>query len=286
MNILIIDDTPSNIDILLEFLDEKFTIFASTNGRDGLEILENEEIDLVLLDIMMPEMDGFQVAQKIREKNDRVPIIFITAKTGDTDIEKAYSVGGNDYITKPFREKEVLARITLHLKLREYEKELEKLAFYDSLTKLYNRRYFDEIIPKLLKIAKRNHKIISIIMLDIDFFKKVNDNYGHLTGDKILQFLSSKLLSLTRESDIVIRFGGEEFIILLPNTEIAGAKKLAEKIRKEIENSVVTTENIKFTISLGVTEIQMGEKTNKFLKRVDDSLYEAKNSGRNKVCIK
>jgi len=286
MNILIIDDTPSNIDILLEFLDEKFTVFASTNGQDGLEILENEEIDLVLLDIMMPEMDGFQVAQKIREKNDRVPIIFITAKTGDTDIEKAYSVGGNDYITKPFREKEVLARIKLHLKLREYEKELEKLAFYDSLTKLYNRRYFDEIIPKLLKIAKRNHKIISIIMLDIDFFKKVNDNYGHLTGDKILQFLSSKLLSLTRESDIVIRFGGEEFIILLPNTEIAGAKKLAEKIRKEIENSVVTTENIKFTISLGVTEIQMGEKTNKFLKRVDDSLYEAKNSGRNKVCIK
>jgi len=292
-NILIVDDTESNIDILMELLGDDYEIYAATDGETALEILEEEKIDLVLLDIMMPEIDGFEVCRRIRnnQRTKEIPVIFITALTDEESIEKAFDVGGNDYITKPFKPKEILARVRMQLRLKHYQEELKRLASTDYLTGLYNRRYFFMIGNELLEIAKRYHKNMSVIILDIDKFKSINDTYGHDIGDVALKELSKTIKNRTRESDVVSRFGGEEFVILLPETSLEQAKKLAEDLRSSVEKIEINlpdNEKLKFTISIGVAEVKVesGENLEKAIKNADEALYIAKETGRNKVITK
>jgi len=292
-NILIVDDTESNIDILMELLGDDYEIYAATDGETALEILEEEKIDLVLFDIMMPEIDGFEVCRRIRnnQRTKEIPVIFITALTDEESIEKAFDVGGNDYITKPFKPKEILARVKMQLRLKHYQEELKRLASTDYLTGLYNRRYFFMIGNELLEIAKRYHKNMSVIILDIDKFKSINDTYGHDVGDIALKELSRTIKDRTRESDVVSRFGGEEFVILLPETSLEQAKKLAEDLRSSVEKIEINlpdNEKLKFTISLGVAEVKVesGENLEKAIKNADEALYIAKETGRNKVITK
>jgi len=289
--ILIVDDTIANLDILIELLDG-YDVIDATNGEDALDIAQNENIDLILLDIMMPQMDGYQVCQKLKEnpKTKDIPVIFITAKTDEESIEEAFDIGGADYITKPFLPKELLARVKKELQIQDLQNELKLLAATDPMTRLYNRRYFTQTAKYIFDLSKREKQNLSLIMLDIDKFKNVNDTYGHDIGDKVIISLANELIKQHRASDIVCRFGGEEFMILLPNTSLENAKILANKIRVEIENLSIKIDNniIKFTISLGVSKIDLEKETNieAGLKRVDEALYDAKNSGRNKVCIK
>jgi diguanylate cyclase (GGDEF)-like protein len=241
----------------------------------------------------MPEMDGYEVCTKLKSDpaTKDIPVIFITAKIDDDSIEKAYEVGGSDYITKPFRPKEVLARVKMQLQIKKYEDELKLLASTDPITKLYNRRYFSQISAHSLDLAKRENKDISLIMLDIDKFKNVNDTYGHKVGDDVIIALANQLIKNQRKSDISCRFGGEEFVVLLSNTSLNGAKILAEKLREAIESlqiSIADNQIVKFTVSLGISQIDIKNEINieAGLKRADDALYVAKESGRNKTCSK
>jgi len=290
--ILIVDDTVTNLDILGELL-EQYDVIDAINGSDALEIIEEEKVDLILLDIMMPEMDGYEVCEILKGnlQTRDIPIIFITAKTDENSIEKAYDMGGADYVTKPFKPKELLAKVKRELQLQDLQNELKLLASTDPMTKLYNRRYFSKISEHALDLAKREKNDISTIMLDIDKFKNVNDTYGHKVGDDVIIKLAEILQKYQRKSDIVCRYGGEEFVILLPNTNINGAKIVSNNIRALVEQNIILLDNkekLKFTISLGVSQIDTQNELNiePSLKRADDALYEAKETGRNKVCIR
>jgi diguanylate cyclase (GGDEF)-like protein len=290
--ILIVDDTITNLDILNDLLED-YDVIDTTNGKDALEIVNEEKVDLILLDIMMPEMDGYEVCKKLKANPDThdIPVIFITAKTDEDSIEKAYDVGGSDYISKPFKVKELLARVKRELKLQALQKELKLLASIDPMTQLYNRRHFANISQHYLSLAKRDNHEISIIMLDIDKFKNVNDTYGHQIGDEVIISLAQLLKKNIRKSDIVCRYGGEEFVVMLPNTKLDQARVVAEEIRKNTQDlriPIETKKEINFTISLGVSSIHL-DKENALedaLKRADDALYNAKELGRNRVCYK
>ena len=293
--ILIVDDTVTNLDILADLLCG-YDVIDALSGFDALKIVNEEEVDLILLDIMMPEMNGFEVCQKLKSnpKTKHIPILFITALTDETNIEMAYEIGASDYITKPFKSTELLAKVKreLHIQglinsLEQSKKELELLASTDPLTKLYNRRYFTDSSLHILSLCKRQNENLSLIILDIDNFKSINDTYGHKTGDDVIIHIANKLLNDQRQSDISCRFGGEEFVILLPNTSKDSAMTIAEKLRHKIENSVVETNEgiVKYTISLGVTtiDVQSEQDIEAALKRADDALYVSKNNGKNQV---
>lgn len=287
--ILIVDDTIANLDILSELLYE-YDIVEATSGEEALGIANEDEIDLILLDIMMPDMDGFEVCEKLKEnpKTKDIPIIFITAKTDEQSIVKAYDIGGADYVTKPFLPKELFSKVKKELQIQDMMKELKLLASTDPMTKLYNRRYFSKISEHTLSLAKREEKELSVIMIDIDKFKNVNDTYGHHIGDEVIIHLANQIRSCKRKSDISARFGGEEFVILLPNTNVDGAKVVAENLRKSVENaSLIYDDNtLGYTISLGVSQVDLGSDQNieDGLKQADIALYEAKATGRNRVC--
>ncbi len=299
-NILIVDDTEINIDILIDLLSDTYEVLVALDGESVFEIVEENRLDLILLDIMMPYMDGYEVCRRLKlNRNTKdIPIIFITAKTDEASIERAYDVGGFDYVTKPFKPKELRAKVKLQLQLQKLIKELEAsqkelkfLASTDPMTELYNRRYFSTISKHILDLAKRDATPTSIIMLDIDNFKKVNDTYGHKVGDDVIISLAKLLQKFTRKSDIACRFGGEEFVILLPETAINGASVIAEKIREATEHSTVNSmENntLTFTISLGIAQIDPEEESDieASIHRADTALYAAKRGGKNRVYIK
>jgi diguanylate cyclase (GGDEF)-like protein len=290
--ILIVDDTVTNLDILSDLLCD-YDILVATNGADALEMCEEEDITLILLDIMMPDMSGFEVCERLKsqERTKDIPIIFITAKSDEDSIEKAYDIGGIDYVQKPFKPKELLAKVKREFELQKLKNELIKLASIDPMTGLYNRRHFKNVSSHHFSLAQRNSSEISVIILDIDKFKTINDTYGHKVGDDVIISLAELLKSRQRKSDIISRFGGEEFVVLLPFTKLEDATNLAEKIRETVQEQKVKIDDeieIQFTVSIGVSNVDIKNEINveKSLIRADEALYEAKQNGRNKVCIK
>nr|WP_321400132.1 diguanylate cyclase [uncultured Desulfobacter sp.] len=295
--ILAVDDTKSNIEILLTHLGRHYNVIPALTGEKALEIAEKKQIDLILLDIIMPELDGYEVCTLLKknELTQSIPVIFITAQTGEDAIEKAYDTGGIDYITKPFRPRELLARIKRELTLQQLIKDLEAskeelriLATTDPMTKLYNRRSFANICANLLAQSKRESQDMSVLMIDIDRFKGINDVHGHDVGDTVIITLAENLRNMSRKGDIVCRYGGEEFVLVLPNTRIGGACTLGEKIRQHIEEFVVQIESggqLQFTVSIGASEVDVPAEKNlePALKRADVALYQAKEGGRNKL---
>jgi diguanylate cyclase (GGDEF)-like protein len=293
--LLVVDDTETNIDILVELLGEVYEIVVALEGETALEIVQEQTIDLILLDIMMPGMDGYEVCRRIKSdaKTQAIPVIFITAKTDEESIEQAYDSGGIDYVTKPFKPKELFARIRTQLQLKRLiedlelsQKELKHLAETDPMTGLWNRRYFTHTSATLWALARREQSHLSLIMIDIDRFKKVNDTYGHKVGDDVIIALAQILMESIRTSDLACRFGGEEFLILLPETPLEGAAVIAEKIRKRVENHGIELDNretLHFTVSLGVSQTENLHDPNieATIQRADNALYAAKNAGRN-----
>jgi diguanylate cyclase (GGDEF)-like protein len=288
--ILLVDDETINLNALSGMLNKTYNIVTASSGFEAIDIISKKNIDLILLDIVMPKMDGFAVckALKVDFKTKKIPIIFLTTKTDEESIEKAYEIGCVDYVIKPFRLKELLSRIKRELSMQKMVHKLELLSITDSLTGLYNRRYFTEVSKHILDLAKRENKPLSVVMIDIDNFKNINDTYGHQVGDKALVSLSKRLMKCQRKSDIICRYGGEEFVILFPNTSLDGAVSVAEKIRQKIANIKIksSSEKISFTISLGVSHVDLKDTNiERSLKNADDALYEAKNNGKNKVSI-
>ncbi len=232
--ILIVDDTKENINILLSLLDD-YDLLVALNGKKAIKLVEKNEIDLILLDIMMPGMDGYEVCSILKSRSDTkdIPILFITAKTDEDSIEKAYDVGGVDYVTKPFKPKELISRIKTQLNMRSMLKSLEFLATRDFMTGIYNRRKFFELGNQLFN---KSNKLFAI-MIDIDKFKRINDNYGHPFGDIVIKDVT-KIIGRNLPEDAVFgRLGGEEFAILYEADSMKEVKRTIEDIRLKIEHS-------------------------------------------------
>ncbi|MCP4698818.1 MAG: diguanylate cyclase [Gammaproteobacteria bacterium] len=303
--VLIVDDVPANLRVLMTYLEDlDFVVRVAEDGLDALEQAKYEPPDLILLDVVMPNMDGFEVCRHLKmNKNTRnVPVIFMTALADIVDKVKGFQVGAVDYITKPIQHEEVLARITTHLALRKLQKKLEQknhkleelnqrlevLATTDCLTGLYNRYTFIMRLNEEFKRSYRNNYPLSLMMLDIDCFKKINDTYGHNAGDEILKAVAGLIREESRASDIACRYGGEEFCIALPHIDLDAAKTAAIRMcrhfgDKRFEISAQT--KIQVTCSIGVAQWNLKERDVDLLEYADQALYEAKRTGRNRVCF-
>lgn len=290
-SILIVDDIPTNIKVLGESLKADYQVRIATNGYKAVEIaMSKNPPDLILLDIMMPGMSGYEVCEKLKatKQTQNIPIIFITAMDDEKDETKGLQLGAVDYITKPFSLPIVKARVNTHLELKKKRDMLENLSTVDALTGIANRRRFDEYYNAEWKRSMRDSTQLAVIMIDIDFFKLYNDNYGHSEGDTCLKKVSHCLSEIiNRPADLLARYGGEEFICILPKTDIAGAVKIAEEMRSKVEALQIVHEhslvNKYITISLGVSSVLPVEAIDSavLVKDADKYLYEAKEAGRN-----
>ena len=294
--VLIVDDTPENIDLLLGALGDTYHTRIALNGEKAIKIAESVRPDLILLDIMMPGMDGYQVCKTLKTNPDtqNIPIIFITALGSVEDEERGLRLGAVDYIVKPISPPIVRARVQNHIRLKMKSDLLESLAMLDSMTNIPNRRRFTEALDMEWKRALRSGSSVpmSIIMMDIDHFKAYNDNYGHGAGDACLRLVASNLAAEAsfRPADMVARYGGEEFIALLPETDASGAKLIAERFRSCIEALHIPHEHSTasrwVTVSVGFASILPGLDctADKLQEEADHKLYKAKASGRNCIC--
>jgi diguanylate cyclase (GGDEF)-like protein len=283
--VLIVDDTATNIGVLGACLRDHYRVKVATRGDQCLKIAASApKPDIILLDIEMPEMDGYEVCRRLKARDNTkdIPVIFVTGRLGEENEEFGLQLGAVDYITKPISPSIVLARVNTHVKLKLAQDRLRMMALHDQLTSLYNRHYLIEVAEKKVSRAKRHQEALAMLLMDVDHFKDVNDEYGHPAGDEVLKELASLLLKECRTEDIAARFGGEEFVVLLEHCNKAAAEKKAEKIREQF--AALKPLGIKVTTSIGVAVFDCEKDNfNSWLKRADEALYEAKAQGRNKV---
>lgn len=308
--ILIVDDTPNNLKLLSQILSEAgFHVRATPSSKQAYDTSISNPPDLILLDVMMPEMNGYELCRKLREEKATrdVPILFLSA-LNDSDAKiKGFVCGGQDYIGKPFNPYEVVARVETHLTLRWTKQKLEKtvselkevlkdkeklvkdleiMAHTDGLTGINNRTRFFSVAEHEFNGSMRYGQALSIIMIDIDHFKKLNDTFGHAAGDQVLKQTATEISRNLRKADIPARYGGEEFIVMLPRSPIAQACHVAERIRESVKTLAIeyNCQILELTISLGVSEMNSQDKDiSQVIERADRCLYEAKKKGRNMV---
>jgi len=304
--VLIIDDDLFAIRYLEKALDGLAEVKSSISGTEALTLLEQTSFDLVLVDLMMPDMDGFQTCLRIRSEHPNLPVLFVTGSQSIDDEVRALDVGGIDFIHKPFNPMVIRARVEAHLKLKSQADELRKLNLIDPLTGLANRRGLDETLLKEWRRAERNRSSLGLLMIDIDHFKHYNDFYGHKGGDVCLHCVAVKITeAVARTGDLVARYGGEEFAVVLPNTCINGALDVAHKVRDIVESMRMehlgSTSGSTVTVSIGAAAIQpievstpgLGTFINEpglqlagiLIEQADSALYSAKEQGRNCVAI-
>lgn len=295
--ILIIDDIPLNIQVLSGFLKDEYRIKVATNGKLAIDIVADsgKEIDLILLDVNMPDMDGYQVCKAIKanESVNHIPIIFVTAKNEVIDEEIGFSLGAVDYITKPFHPTIVKMRVRNQVSLKLKTDLLAELAMQDGLMQIPNRRYFDEIAPRIYNSCIQTNKEFAIVMIDIDNFKSYNDSYGHGLGDFCLIQVAEALKYLVNESQFVARYGGEEFVVVVPGKSIEEVLEWSNLAVKAISGLSINhnASNVAshVTISAGVSFIDSSntqtEDVYDVLNNADKALYQAKSLGRNQVVL-
>ncbi|MBN2782124.1 MAG: diguanylate cyclase [Campylobacterales bacterium] len=293
-NILVVDDEKSNIDIIINLFNkinggELYNIIPVLSGEKALKAVEKKQIDLILLDIMMPDMDGYEVCKilKSKESTKNIPVLFITSSTDDDSIIEAYSIGAADYVTKPFKAVELLSRVKINLQLQQNFKQLEYYAYYDTMTNVYNRRKFFKLATKKFDTKKEN---LYGVMIDIDKFKNINDTYGHAVGDKVIKSVATHIKDSLDDEMILGRIGGEEFAIILNADSDEMIYNFIESIRKKIEHIEIfinQTDVVRCTISDGIAKYHDGMPTvDHLLQSADEALYEAKESGRNRTIFR
>ena len=291
-SVLIVDDENSNIIALTHILSQEYTVYAAKSGQNAIIAAEKYLPDVVLLDIIMPDMDGYAVIAELKNspKTNKIPVIFITGLSNASDEEKGLALGASDYIAKPFSPAIVKLRVNNQIKMLENLHTIERLSMIDQLTDLPNRRSFDFRLKEEWERAMREQTPISILILDVDNFKNYNDTYGHQQGDVALQAVAKIIVqSLKRSADFTSRWGGEEFVALLPCTDLAGAMTIAEQMRINVENAVIPCvmgSDTKITISIGInTELPPWYSTyDSFISEAHKALYRAKEAGRNRIC--
>jgi diguanylate cyclase (GGDEF)-like protein len=292
-SILIVDDEKSNLMVLTHLLSQEYAIYTAKDGQDAINKAMKLLPDLILLDIVMPVMDGYEVlaALKGSEETRDIPVIFITGLDSSDDEEKGLVLKAADYISKPFLAAIVKLRIGNQIQIVNQMRTIERLSMIDQLTNIPNRRSFDNRLNMEWSRAIREKTPISLLIMDVDKFKVYNDTYGHQQGDVLLKTVAGVFTqTLKRPGDFAARWGGEEFVVLLPISDADGALQVAEQIRANVESAVIPCGdggNTKVTISIGVNT----ERPNydnlleSFISSADNALYAAKEKGRNRVCL-
>ncbi|RRJ85439.1 PleD family two-component system response regulator [Aestuariirhabdus litorea] len=290
--ILIVDDQKVNLDILVNLLEDSYEIAVAKSGEAALRAVEADMPDLILLDVVMPGIDGTEVCRRLQSEpgTRHIPIIFITAKSSVESEAEGLELGAVDYITKPFNPAVVRARVANHIRLKRYQDQLEALNTRDPLTGIANRRRFDRYLEHEGRSAIRSGAPLSLLMMDIDYFKPYNDNYGHPVGDECLKQVARALVgAVDRSIDLVARYGGEEFAAVLPGTSEAGALKVAEAMRKAVRALGIKHQHsqvadcVTISIGVGTGVITRHDQPMQLLEQVDAALYRAKAQGRDRV---
>lgn len=290
--ILLVDDNFKNLQVLGTILENRYKTAVATSGFEALNFLKNRKPDLILLDIVMPEMSGLDLCRQIKSSPEtkEIPVIFVTAKTQIDDVVKGFDAGAVDYITKPFHSTELLVRVHTHIDLRKKTLLLKAISQMDGLTMIPNRRHFDEFLSLEMRRCSRERQPLSVIMIDVDYFKLYNDFYGHIKGDDCLKLVAEVIRrSAKRPGDLPARYGGEEFSVVLGNTGLDNALMIARKICSDIEGLKIPHKGSKannvVTVSIGAASVIPGRETSPawLIEQADKCLYKAKQEGRNRV---
>ena len=292
-SILIIDDTPAQLLTFGRILSSQYDVKIAKTGSKGIELASMYNIDLILLDLFMPDMSGFEVLKRLKASEDTkdIPVIFITGSVSNEDEAEGLALGAVDFIRKPVTKVVVRLRVAIHLRLIAQMKFIQGISLTDGLTGINNRRSFDQTIKSIWNLARRTNDMFSMLMIDIDKFKVFNEKYGHLNGDICLKTVATTMRdTLERDSDSVFRWGGEEFVIILPNTDIEGAMLVAERVRSSIAATLIVLEDetASVTVSIGVGSIapdhsEFDKAVLDFSTTVNKALFRAKEGGRNRV---
>jgi two-component system cell cycle response regulator len=303
--ILVVDDSPTQLEWLVRVLQkEGYDVATAADGMDAIKKVRSDPPDLVLLDMILPDMDGLEVLRIVKKlpEDQFIPVILLSVKADLDSRVTGLRIGADDFLAKPFAEAEILARCAAMLrikhlqeKLRDAQRKLEEQSITDSLTGLKNRRFFDERLHEEFRRAQRYGDHLSLIMIDLDHFKDVNDRHGHPAGDLVLREAGALIRASIRDPDICARYGGEEFAVILPKTHMSGALAVAERVWRELgarEYAVAAADGeearkIRVTASLGIAfypskDIASGELLLRF---ADQALYQAKRAGRNTICL-
>jgi len=290
--LLIVDDQPANIRVMAEALRDSYELFFATTGEKAIELAIERGVELVLLDVVMPDIDGFEVCRRLKgdERTSRIPVVFVTAREEVSDEARGFDVGGVDYIAKPIRPPIVRARVKTHIELKRTRDLLERIASIDALTGIANRRRFDAALSDEWGRAARNGLPFSVAIFDVDFFKQFNDTYGHARGDECLRSIGQAFLSVVhRPGDLVARYGGEEFALVLPDSSAEGViammRHAAAAVRAlTIEHSRSACGSHVSVSGGAVTAVaSSSRRAVDILEEADRLLYQAKQEGRNRV---
>lgn len=298
-SVLIIDDSDAVREKIIKTL-ESFHLFVryyeAEDGLEGFKKLLSAPVDIILCDLEMPRIDGFKFLSMMKSRPDlqNTPVIMLTGM-GDRELKiKGLEQGASDYITKPFDPEELVARVKVHLKIKNLQDDLKRtnellleLSNTDHLTGLFNRRFLMDALEKEIQRSTRKGGNLSMIILDIDNFKQVNDTYGHLQGDVVLKSVAVQLQKELRNYDIAARYGGEEFVAVLPDATLKEALFVADRVRMSIQSTKFegALSELALTVSLGVAlfSSEDSNSVDSFIKRADDALYRAKANGKNRV---
>ncbi len=302
--ILVIEDSKTQADTIVGMLERSgYTAIWADGGIAGLKMAKSEQPDIVLLDVVMDDMDGHAVCRwlKIHEATSNIPVIMLTVKSNISDRVEGLNVGADDYLPKPFNQQELEARIYAALRRSATREELEKrnseleemlyrveyMAMTDPLTNLFNRRRFNDVLKREFATTWRYKNDLTCVMIDIDWFKKINDSYGHSVGDEVLRIIAVVLTESLREVDIAARYGGEEFSLLMPHTAKNAAVVALERIMNKIRATRITSDagEFGFTVSMGVADMADVETRDmeELMRAADQALYEAKRRGRDQI---
>jgi diguanylate cyclase (GGDEF)-like protein len=295
--LLVVDDQPINVQALYQAFAADHQVFMATHGEQAIQQCRSKQPDLVLLDVMMPGLDGYEVCTRLKadDATRDIPVIFVTAHHDEEAETRGLDVGAVDFISKPINPRIVRARVRTHLTLKRQSDLLRQWVYIDGLTGVRNRRYFDERIVEEWARALRQDSTLSLALIDVDHFKLYNDHYGHGAGDECLRRVATALRSvLKRPADLLARYGGEEFVVLLPDTHAAGAALLGQQLADAVRNAgiaharsavapVVTVSVGACTKHLGIPGGSAAPNAADLLKAADEQLYAAKIGGRNQL---
>lgn len=300
--LLICDDQPLNVQTLYRALAADHQVFVATSGEQALKLAREKNPDVLLLDVVMPGLDGYEVCRRLKADHATadIPVIFVTAHSDEAEEAAGLDAGAVDFIAKPINPRIVRARVKTHLTLKRQSDLLRQMAFIDGLTGVFNRRHFDERLQQEWLRALRNGTPLSLLLIDLDCFKRYNDRYGHQAGDDCLRRVAQALqLGLHRPGDLLARYGGEEFACILPETEAAGALELAHKLCQQVHGLGIehldAPDGRHASISVGVAgrprmaagggAVGLSDDTAAaLLARTDRQLYRAKDAGRGRAC--
>ncbi|MBF0146935.1 MAG: diguanylate cyclase [Magnetococcales bacterium] len=288
--VLIVDDTPVNIRFLAGILRDEYRILVATGGEEAIRIAQRENPDLLLLDITMPQMDGYQTLERLKGdiRTQKIPVIFVTARDSLEDEARGLDLGAIDYITKPGSPAIIRARVRNHLELKHYRDTLERLSTQDGLTEIANRRYFDAMLDQEWRRGTRSGTPLTLMLMDVDFFKRFNDHYGHQAGDDCLRAVAATLRgALHRVTDCVARYGGEEFAAIFPGLDASKVTNTAERLLTQVRSLAIphaqstVADHVTLSIGAATTQPHRNAAVQDLLKAADEQLYAAKKGGRN-----